>query len=303
MSACIESHITLFLFVVNELFMRFPIGILYLHKYATFMNRFAALFLIISMNLSCKNKPMHTTVFLNEEHYNINLNQPIDLSLSIKNNAGVGAWYIDQPQITHVEVDGYVGKVALGGSTNFNDIAFNPHSHGTHTECIGHITKEFYSVNAALKKTFFKAQVVTVTPEQRGNDRVITTAMFGSLNSGIEAVVIRTLPNGAEKAAHNYSNTNPAYLLEEVAVRFRESGIKHLLIDLPSVDKEKDNGALLAHKAFWDFNGNQRLDATITEFIMVPNEVADGLYVLDLQIAPIENDAAPSRPILYKINP
>ena len=84
-------------------------------------------------------------------------------------------------------------------------------------------------------------------------------------------------------------------------IRFRESGIKHILIDLPSVDKEKDNGALLAHKAFWDFNGDQRLDATITEFIYVPDTVEDGLYMIDLQVAPLENDAAPSRPILYKI--
>jgi hypothetical protein len=31
---------------------------------------------------------------------------------------------------------------------------------------------------------------------------------------------------------------------------FHESGIKHLLIDLPSVDKEHDEGKLVAHKAF-----------------------------------------------------
>jgi len=249
-----------------------------------------------------KTSLMKATLQFNKEQVTINLNDPIDLSLSIKNNAGVGAWYIDQPQITHVEVHGYVGKVALGGSTNFNDIAFNPHSHGTHTECIGHITEEFHSVNEALKKTFFKTQLITVTPAQLGDDRVITAAMFDVLNTGIEAVAIRTLPNDAGKATRNYSNTNPPYLLEEVALRFRESGIKHLLIDLPSVDKERDNGALLAHKAFWDFNGKQRLDATITEFIMVPDEVKDGLYILDLQVAPIENDAAPSRPILYRIN-
>jgi hypothetical protein len=39
--------------------------------------------------------------------------------------------------------------------------------------------------------------------------------------------------------------------LEEAAAGFiRECGIQHLLIDLPSVDKEKDEGKLLAHKAF-----------------------------------------------------
>ena len=73
------------------------------------------------------------------------------------------------------------------------------------------------------------------------------------------------------------------------------------MIDLPSVDKEKDNGALLAHKAFWNFDGAIRNEATITEFIYVPNTIADGVYFLNLQVAPFENDASPSRPVLYKI--
>jgi hypothetical protein len=35
--------------------------------------------------------------------------------------------------------------------------------------------------------------------------------------------------------------------------------------------------------------------------IYVPNEVPDGTYILNLQIAPFENDASPSKPILYKV--
>jgi hypothetical protein len=76
---------------------------------------------------------------------------------------------------------------------------------------------------------------------------------------------------------------------------------------LPSVDKEKDEGKLLAHKAFWnvkdvnDLNADARLNCTITEMIYVPDEVLDGAYVLNLQIASFENDASPSKPILYQI--
>jgi kynurenine formamidase len=245
---------------------------------------------------------MKTTIQLENETVSIDLSQPLDISATIQNNAGVGAWYIDQPKITHVEVDGYVGNVALGGSTNFNDVFFNPHSHGTHTECIGHITEEFHSVHNALVKTFFKAQLITVTPEKRGEDLVITNESIGEIEHGVEAIIIRTMPNDKSRLSKNYSNTNPPYLLEEVALRFRESGIQHLLIDLPSVDKEKDNGALLSHKAFWNYNGEQRTKATITELVYVDNTIIDGLYMMDLQIAPIKNDAAPSRPILYKIN-
>jgi kynurenine formamidase len=122
-----------------------------------------------------------------------------------------------------------------------------------------------------------------------------------------EAIVIRTLPNKAAKKSFKYSNTNPPYLSEAAAVFLRESGIQHLLIDLPSVDKEKDDGKLFAHKAFWNvtdvnqLNEDARLNCTITEMVFVPNKVSDGNYVLNLQIASFENDASPSKPVLFAI--
>ena len=120
-------------------------------------------------------------------------------------------------------------------------------------------------------------------------------------------MIIRTLPNTNEKKHKNYSNTNPAYLLEETAVFIREIGVKHLLIDLPSVDKEVDEGKLVAHKAFWnvknvqEVNPDARFDATITEMIFVEDAVVDGSYILNLQIASFENDASPSKPLVYKV--
>jgi kynurenine formamidase len=115
------------------------------------------------------------------------------------------------------------------------------------------------------------------------------------------------LPNSESKKHKNYSKTNPPYLLEEAATFIRESGIKHLLIDLPSVDREEDEGRLLAHKAFWNvkdinnLNEDSRLDCTISEMIFVDDSVKDGSYILNLQMAPFENDASPSKPVLFKI--
>jgi hypothetical protein len=74
-----------------------------------------------------------------------------------------------------------------------------------------------------------------------------------------------------------------------------------LLLDLPSVDPESDNGLMLAHKAFWNYPENPRFDATISEMIYAPAEISDGLYLLNLQIAAIESDASPSKPVLYKL--
>lgn len=116
-----------------------------------------------------------------------------------------------------------------------------------------------------------------------------------------DALVIRTLPNYIEKRSRKYSHTNWPFLSENAATYIRECGVQHLLIDLPSVDKEKDDGKLLAHKAFWNYPKNTRFEATITELIYVPNSVPDGDYLLNLQIASFENDATPSKPILYKL--
>ncbi|MNE18352.1 hypothetical protein D3C80_1113840 [compost metagenome] len=75
---------------------------------------------------------------------------------------------------------------------------------------------------------------------------------------------------------------------------------------MPSVDKEHDEGKLLAHKAFWNvedvdnLNPDARVNCTITEMIFVADEVQDGSYLLNLQIASFENDASPSKPILYR---
>jgi kynurenine formamidase len=254
---------------------------------------------------------MLATVQHNNQTIKIDLSKPIDISIPLTNtDENPIAWYIDKPVIEPVVFGDWIGKVSEGkSSTNFNNIFFNPHGHGTHTECLGHITREFYSINQSLKKFFFLAELISVVPELQGEDLVITKNQIEKELSGKtpEAIIIRTLPNFKIKKSLKYSNTNPPYLEEDAARFIRESGIKHLLIDLPSVDKEKDDGKLLAHKAFWNvtdinnLNADARLDCTITEMIFVFDEVKDGSYLLNLQIASFENDASPSKPVLYAI--
>lgn len=234
----------------------------------------------------------------------IDLSKPLDISIPMKGEASnVNAWYIEHPRIEPHKEGEFVGSVAQGSATNFNDIWFNPHAHGTHTECVGHITEDFHSINQHLKRFFFLAEVITLAPEKYQDDFVVSRKQlqYALGDKKREALVIRTLPNTKDKLGKQYSNTNPPYLLEQAAEFLVESGIKHLLIDLPSVDKEKDGGALLAHHAFWNTSGKIRYGATITEFIFVPNSIKDGAYFLNLQVAPFENDASPSRPVLYKI--
>tara|TARA_B110001454_G_C12711368_1_gene430862 strand:+ start:1150 stop:1899 length:750 start_codon:yes stop_codon:yes gene_type:complete len=247
---------------------------------------------------------MKAVIEYNSRKIEVNISNPIDISIPLDvKKENVNAWGIEDPKIFPETIDGCEVSVSNGAVVNFNNIHFNPHSHITHTECVGHITKEVHSVNQNLKYFVFLAEVVTVVPESNGEDFFISEKQLKTAlkNKKRDAIVIRTLPNLKDKKSMKYFNTNPPYLLEEAAIYLREKGIKHLLIDLPSLDKEKDGGVLLAHNAFWNTAGEIRMNATITEFIYVPNEVEDGEYLLNLMIAPFENDATPSKPILYKI--
>ena len=247
---------------------------------------------------------MITIIQLKSKKIKIDLSKPLDISMPLRaSKSNANAWYIGEPKIEPVQLDDWVASVKEGADINFNNIYFNPHAHGTHTESVGHITEKFYSINKCLKHFMFIAEVITVAPEIDGGDKVISKKQIEYLlkRKSPEALVIRTMPNTTDKKSRQYSNTNWPYLTEAAATYIREKGIEHLLIDLPSVDKEKDEGKLLAHKAFWDFNGKIRTNATITEFIYVTNKIEDGAYVLNLQIAPFENDATPSKPVLYRI--
>ncbi|WP_299684077.1 cyclase family protein [uncultured Dokdonia sp.] len=246
---------------------------------------------------------MKATIHHKNQTLSVDLSQPIDISIPLSDTENPLAWYLEKPEITPVRSEDWVGKVSEGGDVNFNTITFNPHAHGTHTECVGHITEKVYSVNTHLKQFFFTAELITVAAEPRGEDLVISKKQlqYDLKGKKPEALVIRTIPNTQDKKTKNWAHTNWTYIEEEAMVFLRRLGVKHLLIDLPSVDREKDDGELKAHKAFWDLEGNIRMDATITEMIYVPHQIADGRYILNLQIAPFENDATPSKPILYKI--
>jgi arylformamidase len=234
--------------------------------------------------------------------FRVDFTNPIDISLPVS-VGGVKAWYVGDPIIEPVRMGDWIGEVAQGGTVNFKNITFNPHGHGTHTECVGHISKDFYSVNKSLSQFMFVAELISVLPEEINGDLVITKKVLELFlaDKNPEALVIRTISNSEEKLHKNYSSTNPAYINEEAMKYIVEKGIEHLLFDTPSVDKEVDGGALLAHRAFWNYPEKPNTTRTITELIYVPNSIYDGSYLLNLQVAAIENDASPSRPVLYRI--
>src|SRR5699024_905488 len=162
--------------------------------------------------------------------------------------------------------------------------------HSTHTESYGHISEDFYAVSDCLKTYFYKAKLISLQPEKVKKDRVFTKEKLAKLlkKEEAEALIIRSLPNDKNKKNRNYDHSNWPYLSVEAATYIRECGIKHLLIDLPSVDREE--GEVLAHQAFWNYPENPRKNASITELIFIPNQVKDGFYLLNLQVANFYND-------------
>tara|TARA_Y100001954_G_C15704721_1_gene549744 strand:+ start:401 stop:1153 length:753 start_codon:yes stop_codon:yes gene_type:complete len=242
---------------------------------------------------------------LTNRKISLDFNSPIDISVPLSfSNKFLNAWGINKAKKNPVVIGDWVGNIKQGGPVNFNNIWFNPHAHVTHTECFGHISINEESINNIKNSYFSFAKLVSVKLKKKSKDFVITKeSLYNELNNQFpfDSLIIRTLPNKKSKNYKDYSNQNPPYMTKECMLYIKKLGVKNLLIDLPSVDKEKDDGRVENHKLFFDSSSGGNSN-TLTELVYISDEIIDGDYFLNLQIMPIENDAAPSRPILFKIN-
>jgi arylformamidase len=212
-------------------------------------------------------------------------------------------------KVEPVRTDSFIGDIDQGGIVNFKNIFINPHGNGTHTECVGHIISGDYYVSEAITHPFYVARLISIQPDQMANgDLAITeTNILQAWQSmdpqmEIEALVIRTLPNEPTKQDIDYSGSNPTYIDVE-AIRFINNlGIKHLIVDLPSIDREEDGGALAGHKAFWGVD-IEKIDTkkTITELVYIDNDIKDDVYLCQISPMMIKSDASPSTIILYPL--
>lgn len=243
------------------------------------------------------------------EHNNIsyqsNLSKPLDISIPLKEGKGqVNCFYAPVMSTSPVVAGDFIGSTEQGGPVNFLNVKINPHGNGTHTECVGHIAKEKFTINQCLQQFWYMSQVVTIPLEEEGEDRIVSLEgmkkAFPENSIGAKAIIIRTSPNTDLKKNMHHSGANPPYVDVKVIEYLNEQGIEHLLIDLPSVDREEDGGELLSHKAFWRYPDDIQSHKTITELIYVPDEIKDGNYILNIQTASFEIDVSPSKPILYK---
>ncbi len=238
--------------------------------------------------------------------YKCDLLKPIDISIPV---GRVKCFHAPDLVLSPVVSGEFIGDVNEGSPVNFYNVTMNPHGNGTHTESLGHITSDRESVNQCLKHFHFIALLVSVELEgYTSDDKVISREKLqkNCPHHLPEALIIRTLPNPKEKIQADYSGKNPAYLSKEAMEFIISNNVRHLLIDLPSVDREEDGGKVVNHKLFWHVldkkaDDKSRFDNTISELIYVPDHVKDGLYLLNIQIPSIDLDAVPSKPVLYEL--
>lgn len=219
---------------------------------------------------------------------------------------------------------GFVGQMAAGGTCNVERLEMIPHCNGTHTETRRHITDDGLNVTDMLVAQgafVVPASLISISPVSAldtqesyvpalvSGDWVITCAALRAAcdeidESFMQAVIIRTLPNDTDKKTRYYSAQNdsvksvPPFLTLDAARYLVERGVQHVLVDMPSVDRYYDEGKLSVHHLLLSAD---RESATVTELIYVPNELADGPYLLNLHCPSFDTDAVPSRPVLIPL--
>ena len=224
-----------------------------------------------------------------------------DLSISINKRKSVSCYFLDPPIFRYFESPEFSGNLDGGGSVNCERIGFYAHASGTHTECALHVLKAEFDMRHIQIPPLIRCKLISITPEHIGDDHVITLNNISTLTNKeqMEAIIFRTLPNGLDKLNRDYSGSNPAYFDPAVLLHLRALGFDHLLCDLPSIDRESDEGKLSAHKNWFSENGIPDKRKTITELIYVEDHIPDGNYVVNMQFPAIETDAVPSRVFLY----
>ncbi len=254
---------------------------------------------------------------------------PLDLSIPLRFDALQPSAF-GAPTATGqpLRAGNFIGNVSLGGSCNCEAYSFIPHCNGTHTECVGHVTRQRVHIRDVKHGGLEPALLLSIAtplagdcpegsdPRPQPMDRVISAQALETAwqrwpwpGVEIRALALRTTPNDLAKQSRNYSAASPPpYLTREAAHWLVDQGIEHVLLDVPSLDRLDDGGLLTAHRIFWglplestDVTSATRPQATITELIFAADRIADGRYLLDLHIAPFAADAAPSRPILYPV--
>ena len=247
---------------------------------------------------------MYIDVFLDLNQAPVRIDSELFHSLSQQisrsKEAAPNAYYLNQAEFKAVITDDFIGDVQKGGACNCEDITFNAHGNGTHTECVGHVSKESIYMDQVIMPPYLTCHLVHANAKHLANgDLIVDLNSYPWQNlTDLDAVIIHS---GTTHKAEQFSGTNPCYIDKQVLRVLNEKGINHVLTDLPSVDREEDGGALAGHKVFFGYPEGIHLNKTITELLFVPPSIETGKYLLSINYAAMETDAVPASIKIYPI--
>ena len=73
---------------------------------------------------------------IHSKNYWADLQQPVDISLPLKEGAENPNCYWAEPvKFETIVADNFIGSVQRGGPVNYQKLTLTPHGNGTHTEC------------------------------------------------------------------------------------------------------------------------------------------------------------------------
>ena len=268
---------------------------------------------------------MNALVAVGNRQVRIDLAQAISLAIALDFADGQPRHFGAPPATSRpYAVPGFEGSVERGASCNCQTLTLIPHCNGTHTECVGHLTREPLDAHRVAPLGLVPAILVSVEPVSdpdgestepapQPGDLLITRRALerGWTNNPFipRALVLRTLPDTPGKRHQDYTNQTPPYLTREAAQWLVDRGIEHLVVDMPSIDRAHDEGRLTAHRLFFGLPQAdthlahaKRAYATVTELAYIPDTVRDGPYLLEIQVPALGGDAVPSRPLLYPLS-
>jgi len=259
---------------------------------------------------------MNVRLRIGESEVVTDLSRPVSLALEL-DFGGAQPRHFGAPAATArpFAVPGFSGSVADGASCNCSVITVIPHCNGTHTECAGHLTREPLDAYRIVPAGLIPALLISVDPvaaasSQETADPLPQAADLLVTRHAIERRWLPTTPLAPLaliiRTASFAPADSPPYLTLEAVRLIVERGVQHLVIDLPSIDRDHDEGRLGAHRVFFGLDPDAttfaavgRPQATITELARVPDTLRDGMYLLELQVPAWRGDAVPSRPLLY----
>ena len=256
--------------------------------------------------------------------YTLDTSLFVDLSIPYHFNGPQPNYYDVNPgRLVPLKLGKKSYSVVDGAGCNVPEISMNIHCTGTHTECVGHLLEQNNSVTECIEDLFFPAVLITVQPilfsacpdnyhvavqegEQVINRESLEKAFQQFQDYRPLSIIIRTLPNPAEKQFYHYTEQVPVFFTHDSIAFLSNQEIQHLVVDIPSLDRMEDDGILGNHRIFWGNGKDLKSDLdsnshrTVTELAYIPDDVEDGFYFLAIQLPRFQCDAAPSRPMLMK---